>query len=188
MEKRLQVVVYGSSLTMAGIAASLRADPTLDVVWITAQACTALQQDVPALAPSNAWGAPRPRDSGPAHSSALPQALIALDPAVIAFDLSDPSSGLDVRLLRERPGLLLVGVDPSSDELLVLSSQQERAVAVADLLSVIHRGREGETPTRCSGQARRGGDASEGENSESEIEERGQRRKPRWQSANPTSS
>jgi hypothetical protein len=113
MEKRTQVVVYGSSLNMAGIAASLKGDASLEVVRI---------------------------DS---HSPTLQQKLNELDPAVIAFDLSDPSSGLDVRLLRERPGLLLVGVDPASDELLVLSSQRERAVAVADLLSVIRRGERG---------------------------------------------
>jgi hypothetical protein len=110
MEKRMQVVVYGSSLTMAGIAVSLKGDAGLEVVCI---------------------------DS---HSPTFQQKLNELDPAVITFDLSDLSSGLDLRLLRERPGLLLVGVDPASDELLVLSSQQERAVAVADLLSVIHRG------------------------------------------------
>jgi hypothetical protein len=133
VDKRTQVVVYGSSLSMAGIAASLRADPTLDVVCIIAQSCTALEQDGPV--------SPCPRVPVSANSSALQQALIELDPAVIAFDLSDPSSGLDVRLLRERPGLLLVGVDPASDDLLVLSSQQERAVVVADLLSVIHRGK-----------------------------------------------
>ncbi len=109
MDKRTQVVVYGSSLHMAGIAASLDGDADLEVVRI---------------------------DS---HSPTLQQRLNELDPAVIALDLSDPSSGLDVRLLHERPGLLLVGVDPASDELLILSSQQERAVAMADLLRVIHR-------------------------------------------------
>jgi hypothetical protein len=41
--------------------------------------------------------------------------------------------------LHEQPGLLLIGVDPSSNELLVLSSQQERAVAMEDLLRVIRR-------------------------------------------------
>ena len=110
MKKRMQVVVYGNSLSMAGIAATLRVDAGLEVVRIDP------------------------------HSPTLLQQLAELDPAVIAFDLGDPSSGLDVRLLRERPGLLLVGVDPASDELLLLSSQQERAVAVADLLSVIHHG------------------------------------------------
>lgn len=110
MDKRTRVVVYGSSLNMAGIAASLKGDAGLEVVRI---------------------------DS---HSPAFQQRLNELDPAVIAFDLSDPSSGLDVRLLRQRPGLLLVGVDSASDELLILSSQQERVVAMADLLRVIQRG------------------------------------------------
>lgn len=109
MNKRTQVVVYGSSLNMAGVAASLKGDAGLEVVRI----------DSP--------------------SPTFHERLKELHPTVIAFDLSDPSSSLDVGMLRERPGLLLVGVDPASDELLVLSSQQERAVTVTDLLRVIHR-------------------------------------------------
>ena len=44
-----------------------------------------------------------------------------------------------ISLLHEQPGKLLIGVDPNSNELLVLSSQQKRAVAVADLLKVIQK-------------------------------------------------
>jgi hypothetical protein len=53
-------------------------------------------------------------------------------------------AGLDIAILRERPGLLLIGVDPSSDELLVLSSRPHQALSVADLVEVMQResGRE----------------------------------------------
>jgi hypothetical protein len=68
------------------------------------------------------------------------QRLAELSPDVIIFDLAAAHPEAALLLLRERPGLLLVGVDPASDELLILSSQQERAVAMADLLRVIQRG------------------------------------------------
>ena len=109
VEKRTQVVVYGSSIAMAGIAASLQADAGLDVV--------------------------RLNRLGPTSQPSLDE----LNPAVIAFDLSDPPSGVDLTLLCERPGLLLVGVDPDSDELLIVSSRQRRAVSAADLLEAIDR-------------------------------------------------
>jgi hypothetical protein len=81
------------------------------------------------------------------------QGLAELSPDVIIFDLAAAHPEAGLLLLRERPGLLLVGVDPASDELLVLSGRQERAVAVADLLRVIHRGTSGDA---------KGGDAERG--------------------------
>ncbi len=109
METKTRVVVYGSSLHMAGIAVSLKADPSLEVVYVDP------------------------------HAPNARQSLSELSPAAIAFDLIDPPASLDVALLHEQPGLLLIGVDPNSNELLVLSSQQKQAVAVADLLKVIQR-------------------------------------------------
>lgn len=109
MEKRTRVVVYGCSLHMAGIAASLTAEAGLEVVCVA-----------------------------PASPTARPR-LDELHPVVIVFDLSDPSLDLDITLLRERPGLLLIGVDPNSDEVLVLSSRSAQALSVADLVDVICR-------------------------------------------------
>ena len=94
---------------MAGIAVSLNADQGLEVVCVDP------------------------------HSPTARQSLSELSPTAIAFDMSDPPASLDVALLCERPGLLLIGVNPNSNELLVLSGQQERAVAVTDLLKVIQR-------------------------------------------------
>src|SRR5512144_18749 len=104
MEKHRRVEVYGNSLNMAGIAASLKADTTLDVFCVNPDAPNARQS------------------------------LDENDLAAIVFDLSDPLLRPDVTLLRDRPGLLLIGVDPSRDELLVLSSQPEQARSVADLV------------------------------------------------------
>lgn len=106
---RTRVVVYDSSLYMAGIAASLRTDPTLDVVSVHPRS-------------GEAW-----------------QHLNELQPAVIAFEMSQVPVGLGIRLLHDHPYLLLIGVDQSSAEMLVLSCQQQQALAVADLLKVIHQ-------------------------------------------------
>ncbi len=109
MEKRRRVAVDGNSLNMAGIVASLKADTTVDVL------CVDL-------------------DSPDAR-----QSLDENDLAAIVFDLSDPPVRLDVTLLRDRPGLLMIGVDPSRDEMLVLSSHPAQALSMADLVSVIHQ-------------------------------------------------
>lgn len=109
MEKRRKVAVCDNSLHMAGIVAGLKADTTLDVVGVNL-------------------------DSPDAR-----QSLDKNDLAAIVFDLSDPPLHLDVTLLRDRPGLLLIGVDPSRDEVLVLSSQAAQALSMADLVNVIHQ-------------------------------------------------
>jgi hypothetical protein len=109
MEKHRRVAVYGNSINMAGIAASLKADTTLDVLCVNLDSPNARQS------------------------------LDENDTAAIVFDLSDSSLRLDITLLRDRPGLLLIGVDPSRDEMLVLSSQPTQAISVADLVNVIHQ-------------------------------------------------
>ena len=67
------------------------------------------------------------------------QRIGAIEPRAVLFDLAALPSDSIVRLLREQPGLLLAGVDPSSDQVLVLSCRQERAVTLADLLKVLER-------------------------------------------------
>jgi hypothetical protein len=109
MDKCRRVAVYGNSLNMAGIVASLKADTTLEILWVNLDSPIAQQS----------------QDEN--------------DLAAIVFDLSDPPLPLDFTLLRGRPGLLLIGVDPSKDEMLVLSSQPAQALSVADLVNVIHQ-------------------------------------------------
>jgi len=109
MEQRRRVAVYGNSLNMAGIIASLKADTTLEVLCVNLD------------------------------SPNVRQSLDENDLAAIVFDLSDPPLRLDVTLLLDRPGLLLISVDPSRDEMLVLSSHPEQALSMADLVSVIHQ-------------------------------------------------
>lgn len=107
VENQSRVVVFGNSLHMAGIATSLRAYDSLVVVWIDPASPAARQQ------------------------------LTGSDPTAIAFDLNNPSPGIDFNLLRELPGLLLIGVDSSHDELLVLSSHTAQALSMGDLVRVI---------------------------------------------------
>ncbi len=109
MEKRRRVAVYGNSLNMAGIVASLKADTTVDVLCVNLDAPDARQ------------------------------GLDENDFAAIVFDLSDPPLRLGFTLLRDRPGLLLIGVDSSRDEMLVLSSHPAQALSMADLVNVIHQ-------------------------------------------------
>jgi len=109
MEKRKRVAVYGNSLNMAGIVASLKMDPTLDVLCVNLDSTDARQS------------------------------LDENDLGAIVFDLCDPPVYLYITLLRDRPGVLLIGVDLSREEMLVLSSQPAKALSMADLLSIIHQ-------------------------------------------------
>ena len=109
MEKRRRVAVYGNSINIAGIVPSLKADTTLEVLCVNLDSPNARQS------------------------------LDENDLAAIVFDLSDPPLRLDVTLLRDRPGLLLIGVDPSRDEMLVLSSHPVQALSMADLVRVVHQ-------------------------------------------------
>ncbi len=109
MEKRGRVVVYGNSLNMAGVVASLKADPTLEILCVNIDSPKTLET------------------------------IDENDITAIIFDLGDPPLRLDVTLLRDLAGLLLIGVDFSSDEMLVLSSQPEQALSVADMVKVIRQ-------------------------------------------------
>ncbi len=107
MDKRTRVIVYGNTLSMAGIAASLKAEEGLKVICVDPQ------------------------------NSTVRQSLDELGPQAVIFDRSDPNTALDLALLREQPGLLLIGVDPSSDDALVLSGQLTRVLSAKDLASLV---------------------------------------------------
>lgn len=109
MKKCMRVAVCDNSLYMAGIAASLKADPTLEVLCMNLDNLNSQQR------------------------------LDEDDLAAIVFDVSDPPVRLDITILRYQPGLLLIGVDPSRDEMLVLSSHPAEALSMADLVEVIHQ-------------------------------------------------
>jgi hypothetical protein len=107
MAPKIRVVVCGSSVYMASLAASLQANPDVEVARI------------------------------PANPAALSRDMDALAPAVVAFDLDEMPGDLAISLLRDRPELILVGVDPSNDRMLRLSGRREQPVSAAELLQVV---------------------------------------------------
>ena len=92
---------------MAGIAASLKAEASLEILCV-----------------------------GPCNPTTR-QSLNELNPETIIFDCTQPHPELDLELLREQPGLLLVGVDSSCNDVLVLTGQRNRIVSVSELAQLL---------------------------------------------------
>jgi len=107
MQVKKSVLIYGRSLSLAGIFACLELDEDLEVKSIDP------------------------------HDSLAKQSLDEFNPETILFDLNDPPNDLDMDLLQQRPGLLLIGVDPSCDEVLVLKGQRSRVVTAGELSQLI---------------------------------------------------
>ncbi len=114
------VVFYGSSVLLAGLEADLRSRGQLEVVAIAAEGGDEVAR------------------------------IGACDPDAVVFDLAATRPDFAVSLLGERPGLLLIGVDPSSDRLVVLSGRQAPAVTATDLIRAIRGHRAGPRRRRRS--------------------------------------
>jgi hypothetical protein len=102
-----RVLLYGNSLVVSTVGASLQDCGDLELVRV---------------------------DPGSADTAAR---LRALAPTAVIFDRVTTRPDLVLALLGQLPQALLIGVNPSSDHVLVLSSRREWAVAPADLLHVI---------------------------------------------------
>lgn len=103
------LVLYGNSMFLAGIRAELERLTPLRIITM-------------------ATGCP--------DAAAR---IASLNPHIVLFDLSADQPGFAVSLLRRRPGLLLIGVDPSTDNLMVLSCQPAEALSMPDLVEIINR-------------------------------------------------
>ena len=101
------VLVYGRCLNLAGVAACLKLDAGLDVRLADPQQCSARE------------------------------VLDAYDPETIIYDLTDPPADIDLALLGDRPGTQLIGVDPSSDDVLVLTGKRSRVVTANELAALV---------------------------------------------------
>jgi len=112
------VVLYGNSVFLAGIRADLKGRTQFELLTIEA--------DCPEAADS----------------------IRACRPAAVLFDLAAAHPDFAIPLLRERSGPLLIGVDPSSDEMLVLSSHPAQALSVADLVEVIQQKQSNSEPSK----------------------------------------
>jgi len=117
MEERWTVVLYGNSLLLAGVDASLRDREGLELVWIDATLPDAAQR------------------------------LRALHPDVVVFDLAAPCPQFASSFLTEHPGLPVIGLDVNSSTVIVLSSQQYTALSANDLTQVIQENMSRTRPT-----------------------------------------
>lgn len=103
------LVLYGNSVFLAGIKAELEKGTQLEVIMV---------------------------ETGRPGAMELIQAR---QPRAVLFDMGTGPLDYVIRLLHRQPGLLLIGVDPSRDEMLVLSGHPQQAMSIADLIEVIHQ-------------------------------------------------
>jgi hypothetical protein len=107
--QRLRLAAYGNSLYLEGIAACLGCHLGLKVLLIDPDA-------------------PHARER-----------LDKLKPDVIAFELYTADPAVPMGLLQQRPDLVIVVLDPDSEEILVLSSQRAQPTTAAELGDVLFR-------------------------------------------------
>jgi hypothetical protein len=101
------VILYGNSLAVSSVGASLRECEGLHVLRLG----TGMPDSV--------------------------SELTRLQPDVVIFDLTATQPNFPVALLRTKPGLVLVGVDLRTAKVLVLSGQTCHVLTTDDLLQVI---------------------------------------------------
>jgi chemotaxis response regulator CheB len=107
VEEQCKVILFGSSMFMAGVEASLHGKPGLDVVRVDA-------------APP----------SGAEH-------LSALCPDVVVFDIASPHSEFALPLLKGYPDLRLIGLDVANNAVIVFSSQRYIGLTASDLAQLV---------------------------------------------------
>ncbi len=110
MATRCRVVLCGSSLVLAGVGQSLEQPcPRFEVVSLEASGEDAAR------------------------------ALDTLCPSAVILDLSTMTTAFAFPLLDNHPDLLLIGLDPGGNGLLLLSGQQARQLTSEDLAHFIDR-------------------------------------------------
>ena len=110
------LVLYGNSVFLAGLKAQLEQTAELELITMEAT----------------------PTEVADSVRTCRPQAVL--------FDLSMGYPDFAAALLHEQHGLLLIGVDPNSNELLILSSRPQQALSVSDLVHVIQQKQSGFEP------------------------------------------
>jgi hypothetical protein len=104
------VALYGNNLAMSAVAASLQQKSYIRV------------HQIEELLPD------------------ILEKLNAAPPDVILFDLSLDQPDFAIALLRKHPMVVLIGVDLTSNRMLVLSGEQSRLLTTDDLVKVVERG------------------------------------------------
>lgn len=111
-----RVLLFGRSLFIASLQASLEAVPGLVLQNMEAQ------------------------------SDRLQETISTWKPDVLIFELTGIDRIPSVAVLRKFPNLLLIGVDTEVNELFVLSGHQQQAFSSTDLVKVIHQERQFPNP------------------------------------------
>jgi hypothetical protein len=101
-----RVLLFGDSLILEGVYASLEACPDIEIIRLGASVDN------------------------------LFEIIRALCPAVFIFDLQAVRSDFQLSLLQQ-PELLLIGIDPESQQAMVWSGRQKAVVVAADLVKVL---------------------------------------------------
>ncbi len=110
MDAKRRVVLYGDSLVLAAVGRSLSTRRSLRVVSVDPSGTTALGD------------------------------LDSLRPCAVILDLTEVTAESAFRLVRGRPDLLLIGLEPGGDRVLVLSGEQAHALTTDDLVRLIDAG------------------------------------------------
>ena len=103
MEHRKVIVLVGDSLLMDGVAASIADCPKIEVEQID-----------------------------PAYGD-LKQHVESLVPDLIVFELNSPEATSILSLLKKLSGILLIGIDLTSNQVMVVNSQQQLTQTMKDL-------------------------------------------------------
>ena len=107
MPRQQRVLLIGDSILIDGIAASLKSNQRLHVLQV--------DPDI----------------------TAVEDCIGAFAPGLILFDANELQADSVVCLLKEHPGIHLVGLDTMASRMLVLSSYQRVAPSMRDLLQVV---------------------------------------------------
>ena len=110
MAETVRVVMYGNSIFLAGVGARLRRYSELEVLTV------------------------EPERAGAAAC------MRRLHPAAILIDLAAAQVGSALALLRDRPELVVLAIDPSSEKVLLLSRRPQPPLAAGLLHLVLGSG------------------------------------------------
>lgn len=108
MTKKRTVVLYGNSLILSGIAASLESEPRLVLHQL------------------------------PADPHQVEEHVARLAPDIILFDLAVPHPDWTVILASHHPGPVLIGVMPDNGDMLQITGQRRHAVTRKDLVRILN--------------------------------------------------
>lgn len=108
MDTQLRVVLYGQSLVLGALAASLRLRQQLEVICVA-----------------------------PCLENSAAQELAALMPDVILFDAGAGFPEAAFSLLQTCPALRVVGIDPSENQAMLWAGQSLNELSVNDLVHTL---------------------------------------------------